>query len=323
MCPFKSIVFLLCLQLGERLDALTVSVPITPKFIGSCTRDLRYLQDYGILVNQKRAFNKTKCIGYRKSNAEGYKKNLMKEFENLGKGWVGVPSSEGELSVWLDIADHYPVLVLPRKFAPIVIDKFRFKEFMVGLGYGAHIPKQYHDIGSVKYPCVVKRAARAGAGGMGVFIASDEKTLRTALGGATFDEWLVEEFIESRTEVSVNVLGVHGAIVSLEECTLIDTHHEKFIIRTFNERSLSQRYIKCSELSEWNLISDIATRIVHALNFTGFGFLQLKYDSSGHPRFVEMNGRADAWTYKNHSNFAGLMTTLYVAAVEAKLITLA
>lgn len=293
---------------------------VKPRLIGSCFRNLQFLREYGFLVSQNNSRIGHECSRWRLQDGKAYKNDIIRRFKRLGKGWLGIPLSEGEMKMWSEIAEYYPVAILPRHLIPIVVDKFRFKQFVEGLGYGAHVPKRYYDLHSVEYPCVVKQAARHGAGGVGVSIVNDEPALKSALGSNTVDSVLLEEFISSTTEAIVNVLGMHGAVVSIEECTLVTIGHNQMVIAPGTDYKL--KYIKCAELPRWDIVSSISRHIVSALNFTGFGFIQLKYDSMMEPKFVEMNGRIDAMTHNNHSVCAPLMKKLYDAAVETKLVML-
>lgn len=231
-----------------------------------------------------------------------------------------MPLSDGEMKVWGEISRQYPVGILPMEFIPIVTDKFRFKEFMLGLGYAAYVPTRYHTHDTIKYPCVLKRAAKHGTGGTGVSIVADQKQLISLTRNVSLEDVLIEEFISSTMEVSVIVVGVRGAAVSLEECIQMKTQHNRFVIS--DSSKFKQTFVKCTEIPKWTIVKAVSRNIINQLNFTGIGFIQLKYDSSNFPKFIEMNGRRDGMLVntQNRSLYVDLMKRFYAASIDAGLV---
>lgn len=291
---------------------------LQPRIIASCIRDVEYLQQYGIHVQQNLSVRPASdasvlaCYKSLASNPTSYKQEIVDQFRAKGSGWIGIPITEGEMNIWEEISHIYPVAISPKAALPILTDKRKFKQFVSDVGYAEFVPMRYDSIPSVQYPCVVKVHPQYAAGGHGVSIAADENELRALIGNVLITDVLVEEFISSTLEVSVTVVGLRGEVISLEECTWMETEHAKYII--VGDSMYNRSFVKCSEIPRWDKLKEISTKIVQGMKFTGFGFIQIKYDSLNEPKLIEMNGRIDGTVRMYHPGLFALLVKMYYKA---------
>ena len=294
-----------------------------PCIIASCIRDVENLQQHGIRVQQNLSVRPATeesvlaCYVNLVANPTSHKQVIVEQFHEKGRGCIGIPISEGEMGIWVDISHIYPVAISPRDALPVLIDKKKFKQFVAEIGYPTYIPIRYESFPVIQYPCILKVTPQLGAGGQGVYIVASEKELRSLLGNLLITDVLVEEFVSSTLEVSVTVVAFRGSMVSLEECIRMETAHEQYII--VGGSTYKRSFIKCSEIPRWDIVKEISTKVVQKLNFTGFGFIQLKYDSFLEPKLVEMNGRIDGTMRMYHPGlFASLIKKYYRAWSESE-----
>ena len=196
-----------------------------------------------------------------------------------------------------------------------LINKVKFKDLVVKLGYESFVPTRYRSFDEVKYPCVVKLNPLLGAFGQGVHIVQNATMLRQL--APTMHGVLLEEYIPSgsrQVEMIVNVVAYKGRVLSIDKCIEYSTYPTDTVINAVSFKQFKRALIKCDTTLNGTVVKPIAEKIVSKLNFNGIGFIQLKYDEQNMPKFVEMNGRADAaMSFWNHGLLASFIKTYYDA----------
>ncbi len=140
------------------------------------------------------------------------------------------------------------------------------------------------------YPIMLK--ASAGGGGIGMVVAKNETTLRSAFAASSkrvlsyFGDgtMYIEKYIERPRHVEIQVLAdQHGHAIHLgeRECS-IQRRHQKIV-----EESPS----KAVDASLRQRMGQAALALVHALQYTGVGTIEFLLDQAGDFYFLEMNTR--------------------------------
>ncbi len=144
-----------------------------------------------------------------------------------------------------------------------------------------------HDIG---FPVLVK--ATAGGGGKGMRVASNDLSLKTALGQARVeakaafgnDGVYLEKYVERPRHVEVQILADHhGTVVHLWErdCST-QRRHQKLI-----EESPAPNLPDKTRLE----ICDAAVRLIKRANYTNAGTVEFIVDQKNKYYFIEVNAR--------------------------------
>ena len=230
-------------------------------------------------------------------------------FEDSGPQFtMGMPRvTEAEMVAWYELSLKYPVAVSNIEVIPILTQKMAFKKFMLANDLKQYVPALYESPSDAEYPCVEKFTQNKGSGGRGVFIAYNQSHLHSLMKTHKHGQYLLEEFISSDYEFTLNVVAFKGKPLACNYCNKyafirhnkIDRHVIAGVDNGYGE---DNTFIDCTTLPSWETIHLVALAVIGKLKFNGFGFMQFKFKNGTHPIFIEMNGRIDNMLMQHRPN---------------------
>lgn len=166
-------------------------------------------------------------------------------------------------------------------------NKLAFKTWMQDTGLGSHIGRTYPTADDVKYPCMFKMKELHS--GEGVILVHNKSQLEGLVAQHSRSQYFLEEALVGVEGSEFTLFGssFHGKLLSMR-CTikLNPDHESKYRIIGSTQGGAMNGHASCG----WAL-RGVAEQIVLLSNYTGPFCIDLKADSTGKHKILELNPR--------------------------------